>query len=148
MEIDGKHVKCSIWDTAGQERFHVITRAYYKGAHGIVLVYDVSDRKTFENVAYWLKNIREHGEKETMAVLVGNKVDVGEELQAISKEEGQKLADKRKMRFERTSAKDGTGVQVFIYLFVYLVLFVCLFSFICLFVFVFVFYFLIYIIYI
>lgn len=111
LEIDGQHVKCSIWDTAGQERFHVITRAYYKGAHGIVLVYDVSDPKTFENVSYWLKNIVEHGEKDTIACLCANKVDLPQEQHAVDESAGAKLAAAQSMSFEQTSAKDGTGVQ-------------------------------------
>ena len=64
IEMDGKRVKLQIWDTAGQERFRTITQAYYRGAMGILLVYDVTDRQSFENIRNWIKNIKQHCEKE------------------------------------------------------------------------------------
>jgi len=78
LEVDGKKVKLQIWDTAGQTRFHTITQAYYKAAHGIVLVYDVSDASeaSFHNVRYWMENITKHAHAHTQRILIGNKCDV------------------------------------------------------------------------
>ena len=79
MEIGGKRVKLQIWDTAGQERFRTITTAYYRGAMGILLVYDVSDEKSFENVRGWMRNIEQHASSSVNKILIGNKCDVSEE---------------------------------------------------------------------
>jgi len=78
LEIEGKRVKCQIWDTAGQARFHAITQAYYKAAHGIVLVYDASDpsEASFNNVRYWMENITKHASTDTQKIIIGNKIDV------------------------------------------------------------------------
>lgn len=78
LDMDGFVVKCQIWDTAGQQRFHVITHSYYKNAHGIVLVYDVSDptEASFKNVQYWMENIQKHANPSTRKMLLGNKCDV------------------------------------------------------------------------
>lgn len=78
LDVDGKKVKLQIWDTAGQTRFHTITQAYYKAAHGIVLVYDVSDASeaSFHNVRYWMDNITKHAGATTQRILIGNKCDV------------------------------------------------------------------------
>lgn len=78
LDIDGQTVKCQIWDTAGQQRFHVITQAYYRGAHGIVLVYDASDASeaSFHNVRYWMENISKHASAGVCKMLLGNKIDV------------------------------------------------------------------------
>jgi small GTP-binding protein len=72
----GEHVQVQVWDTAGQEQFHKITTSYYKGANGIMLVYDVSDRKSVENVEYWVKNIKSHASESVHVCLIGNKVDL------------------------------------------------------------------------
>lgn len=111
MDIESKRIKCQIWDTAGQQRFHVITQAYYKGAHGIVLVYDVSDptEASFHNVRYWMENIQKHANSQTLRILIGNKIDVkGKKIETAR---GKALADEYGMRFFETSAKDGTGVK-------------------------------------
>ncbi|CAI5499162.1 unnamed protein product [Closterium sp. Naga37s-1] len=76
MEIDGEPVKMSIWDTAGQEKFRTITEAYYRNAHGIILVYDITDPKSFNNVRGWIKSIEEHSTCGVRVVLVGNKADM------------------------------------------------------------------------
>lgn len=78
LEVGGQTVKCQIWDTAGQQRFHVITQAYYRGAHGIVLVYDASDpsEESFHNVRYWMDNIAKHASGGVAKMLLGNKIDV------------------------------------------------------------------------
>ena len=108
FEVKGIKVKCQIWDTAGQERFHVITKAFYKGAHGIALVYDVTDRKTLENIDYWLGNISDNASAEVESVLIANKVDLP---RAINQEEGETVAAARKIRYLETSAKTGTNVK-------------------------------------
>ncbi|CAN0457303.1 unnamed protein product, partial [Hapterophycus canaliculatus] len=80
LDIQGKRVRCQIWDTAGQERFHVITRAYYRGAHGIALAYDVTDDDSFKNVNYWMANIQTHADRghRMQKMILGNKVDIEE----------------------------------------------------------------------
>ena len=76
MTVDGKRIKVQIWDTAGQERFRIITRAYYKGAHGIMLVFDVADTETFTNIGYWMNCIQKDAADSVVKVLVGNKIDL------------------------------------------------------------------------
>jgi Ras-related protein Rab-8A len=108
FEVNGVKIKCQIWDTAGQERFHVITKAYYKGAHGIALVYDTTDRKTLDNIDYWLGNISDNAQDEVEQVLIANKVDLP---RVINEEEGTKVAEARGIRYLETSAKTGTNVR-------------------------------------
>ena len=74
VEIDGKRIKLQVWHTAGQERFRTITTSYYRGANGILLVYDVTNKKTFDNITNWLRNIEEHAAEGVEQLLVGNKV--------------------------------------------------------------------------
>jgi len=101
-------VKCQIWDTAGQERFHVITRAYYRDSHGIALVYDVTNEHSFEQISYWMNNIKSHAGEEVQVVIFGNKIDM--ENRKITFEQGQEIAKKYNALFYETSAKDGTNV--------------------------------------
>lgn len=109
IELDGMHVKLQIWDTAGQEQFRNITMNYFKGAHGVVLVYDVSDRETFDNIRHWLSQIKDHADEHVNVVLVGNKSDVPN--RQISFEEGKALATEYNLQFFETSAKDNTNVD-------------------------------------
>lgn len=112
--IDGKWVKLQIWDTAGQERFRTITSAYYRGAMGILLVYDVTDEASFTNIRNWMKNIEQHASDNVVKVLVGNKSDMDESKRAVSYSRGQALADEFKLQFFETSAKNNINVdQVF-----------------------------------
>ena len=76
MELDGQRVKLQIWDTAGQERFRTITTAYYRGAMGIILVYDVTDERSFLNVANWIRNVEQYASPNVSKILVGNKCDM------------------------------------------------------------------------
>ena len=110
IEMDGKRVKLQIWDTAGQERFRTITQAYYRGAMGILLVYDVTDRQSFENIRNWIKNIKQHASETVRKILLGNKCDM-DEKRAVSTEEGQKLADEIDIQFFEVSAKSGRSVE-------------------------------------
>ena len=115
--IDGQKVKCQIWDTAGQERFHVITKAYYKGAHGIALVYDCTDKKTLNNIDYWVENIEKHATSDVAKLLIANKVDLrgspadAAERGMITKEEGEAVAGRCEIEYLETSAKTGANVK-------------------------------------
>merc|ERR1719198_2569339 len=82
LDLDDVKVKLQIWDTAGQERFRTITVSYFKGAHGIILLYDVTDRETFDSISHWLAQIKEHADEKVNVVLVGNKCDIAEKRQA------------------------------------------------------------------
>lgn len=111
VELGGKRVKLQIWDTAGQERFRTITTAYYRGAMGILLVYDVSDERSFENVRGWMRNIEQHASSNVNKILIGNKCDVKEDKRVISKARGQALADEFGIPFFETSAKSSVNVN-------------------------------------
>ena len=76
MHVGGKNVKLQIWDTAGQERYRAITAAYYRGAIGALLVYDITKRESFENCERWLRELRAHADPSIVAMLVGNKCDL------------------------------------------------------------------------
>eukprot|EP00499_Haloplacidia_sp_CaronLabIsolate_P015241 CAMPEP_0196781188 /NCGR_PEP_ID=MMETSP1104-20130614/9213_1 /TAXON_ID=33652 /ORGANISM="Cafeteria sp., Strain Caron Lab Isolate" /LENGTH=332 /DNA_ID=CAMNT_0042151409 /DNA_START=99 /DNA_END=1097 /DNA_ORIENTATION=+ len=110
IDVDGKRVKCQVWDTAGQERFHVITRAFYKGAHGILLLYDVTDSRTFQNVGYWMNNIQQHAAPGVEKMLIANKIDMAD-ARMIPEERGRAEAEQYGMHFGETSAKEGTNVD-------------------------------------
>jgi small GTP-binding protein len=103
IEVFGQPVKLKVWDTAGQERFRQITQQYYKGADGIVLVYDVTEKETFDQVSEWIEEIYKHTNQDRIGiVLVANKIDL--EPKKVSTEEGSQLASKYKMKFFETSA--------------------------------------------
>ena len=111
-----KKVKLQIWDTAGQDRFRAITKNYYKGAHGIILIYDVTNITTFNNIKSWVSQIRENTTEKIKIALVGNKIDE-EDLRKISFDEGQKLATEYDLKFFESSAKKNLRVsEVFNYI--------------------------------
>ncbi|KAI9197129.1 ras family-domain-containing protein [Polychytrium aggregatum] len=110
IDLDGKRIKLQIWDTAGQERFRTITTAYYRGAMGILLTYDVTDERSFNNIRNWIRNIEQHASEGVNKILIGNKCDMLEK-KVISKEQGQALADEYGIRFIETSAKSNIGVE-------------------------------------
>ncbi|XP_003967490.1 ras-related protein Rab-8B [Takifugu rubripes] len=110
IELDGKRVKLQIWDTAGQERFRTITTAYYRGAMGIMLVYDTSNEKSFENIKNWIRNIEEHASSDVEKMILGNKCDMTDRRQ-VSKDRGEKLAIDYGVKFMETSAKSGLNVE-------------------------------------
>ncbi|XP_062998934.1 ras-related protein Rab-8B-like isoform X3 [Elgaria multicarinata webbii] len=89
IELDGKKIKLQIWDTAGQERFRTITTAYYRGAMGIMLVYDITNEKSFDNIENWITNVKEHASSDVEGMILGNKCDMNEKRQ-VSKEKGEK----------------------------------------------------------
>ena len=109
INLENKLIKLQIWDTAGQERFRTITKTYYKGAHGIILTYDVTDINSFKNIRNWIKQIEQNAQNTVSKVLVGNKCDKSE--RAVSFEEGQKLAKEFGMEFFETSAKSNINVS-------------------------------------
>ncbi|KAF9669506.1 hypothetical protein SADUNF_Sadunf14G0114600 [Salix dunnii] len=110
MEIDGKEVKAQIWDTAGQERFRAVTSAYYRGAVGALIVYDISRRTTFDSVGRWLDELKTHSDTTVARMLVGNKCDL-ENIRDVSVEEGKSLAEAEGLFFMETSALDSTNVK-------------------------------------
>ncbi|KAL3572889.1 hypothetical protein D5086_026793 [Populus alba] len=110
MEIDGKEVKAQIWDTAGQERFRAVTSAYYRGAVGALIVYDISRRTTFDSVGRWLDELKTHSDTTVAWMLVGNKCDL-ENIRDVSVEEAKCLAEAEGLFFMETSALDSTNVK-------------------------------------
>ncbi|KAJ4956158.1 hypothetical protein NE237_012941 [Protea cynaroides] len=110
IDIDGKEVKAQIWDTAGQERFRAVTSAYYRGAVGALIVYDISRRTTFDSVGRWLDELNTHSDTTVAKMLVGNKLDL-ENIRDVSVEEGKSLAEAEGLFFLETSALDSTNVK-------------------------------------
>ncbi len=110
IKTDGKTIKAQIWDTAGQERYRAITSAYYRGAVGALLIYDISKHVTFGNVERWLKELRDHADDNIVIMLVGNKSDL-RHLRAVSTEEAMAFAESNGIAFIETSALDSTGVE-------------------------------------
>jgi len=110
ITIDKKTVKLQIWDTAGQERFRTITSAYYRGADGIIMVYDVTSSESFDHVEEWLSEVDRYANENTSKLLVGNKADLIEEKQ-VPEETAQRFADKLGISFLETSAKTSTNVD-------------------------------------
>jgi len=110
IELEGKRIKLQIWDTAGQERFRTITTAYYRGAMGILLVYDVTDEKSFNNIRNWIRNIEQHATESVNKILIGNKCDMVEK-KVVDSARGKALADEYTIKFLETSAKNSINVE-------------------------------------
>ncbi|VDO99663.1 unnamed protein product [Soboliphyme baturini] len=111
IELNGKKIKLQIWDTAGQERFHTITTSYYRGAMGIMLVYDITNPRSFDNIAKWLRNIDEVTCREDVEkMLLGNKCDMGDK-RMVSKERGEQIAKEHCIKFLETSAKANVNID-------------------------------------
>lgn len=110
IELDGKRIKLQIWDTAGQERFRTITTAYYRGAMGILLVYDVTDDQSFSNIRNWVRSIEQHATDNVNKILIGNKSDLAEK-RVVDTPKGQALADEYGIKFFETSAKSASNVE-------------------------------------
>eukprot|EP01017_Pseudomicrothorax_dubius_P041633 TRINITY_DN6678_c0_g1_i2.p1 TRINITY_DN6678_c0_g1~~TRINITY_DN6678_c0_g1_i2.p1 ORF type:complete len:205 (+),score=46.67 TRINITY_DN6678_c0_g1_i2:143-757(+) len=108
--VGGKQAKLQIWDTAGQERFKTITSTYYKGAHGIMLVYDVTDRQSFRDVENWVQEVEKQASENVVKVLIGNKCDLDKERQ-VTFDEGKEYADSIGIKFLETSAKAATNID-------------------------------------
>merc|ERR1712137_1444615 len=108
VNINGTEIKLQMWDTAGQERLRTITSSYYRGAQGIIIVYDITQQKSFDGLSKWLKEINVFADKEACKLLVGNKTDLSDRV--ISTEQGQKMADEMHAPFIETSAKEDNNV--------------------------------------
>ncbi|KAF9068324.1 ras family-domain-containing protein [Rhodocollybia butyracea] len=110
INVDGKTVKAQIWDTAGQERYRAITSAYYRGAVGALLVYDIAKHATYVNVTRWLKELRDHADSNIVIMLVGNKSDL-KHLRAVPTEEAKAFSSENGLSFIETSALDASNVE-------------------------------------
>lgn len=110
IELDGKTIKLQIWDTAGQERFQSVVTAYYRGAHGIIIVYDCTNQQSFKDVKHWLKKIDHNASGNVRRLLIGNKCDLitNKKIDTCSAKE---YADKLGIPFLETSAKSNRNVQ-------------------------------------
>jgi Ras-related protein Rab-1A len=110
IDLDAKTIKLQIWDTAGQERFRTITSSYYRGAHGIIVVYDTTDLESFNNVKQWLHEIDRYASENVNKLLVGNKSDLTAK-RAVSFDQAKEFADSLGIEFIETSAKNSTNVE-------------------------------------
>lgn len=110
IELDAKTIKLQIWDTAGQERFRTITSSYYRGAHGIIVVYDTTDLESYNNVKQWLHEIDRYANDNVNKLLVGNKSDLSSK-RAIEFGHAQEYAESLGIEFIETSAKNATNVE-------------------------------------
>jgi Ras-related protein Rab-8A len=111
VQLDsGETIKVQLWDTAGQDRYRTIAKNYYKGSHGILLLYDITKENSFENIREWVQNIREEVYEKAIIFLIGNKIDKKNERK-ITTEQGQKLAAEYNLPFFEASAKSGENVE-------------------------------------
>jgi small GTP-binding protein len=110
FEIDNFIVKAQIWDTAGQERYRSITSAYYKGAKGCLIVYDITRKSTFESVDRWIADVKGSSDNKLSIIILGNKCD-DESERKVSKEEGEEKAKYHNVAFLETSALNGTNIE-------------------------------------
>jgi small GTP-binding protein len=111
IQLDsGQVIKVQLWDTAGQDRYRTIAKNYYKGSHGILLLYDVTKSSSFENIREWIKDIREEVYEKAIIFLIGNKIDKKDQIK-IKTEEGEKLAEEFNIPFFEASAKSGENVD-------------------------------------
>ncbi|XP_054269967.1 ras-related protein Rab-37 isoform X2 [Macrosteles quadrilineatus] len=112
VSVDEAKVKLQIWDTAGQERFRSVTHAYYRDAHALLLLYDVTNKTSFDNIRAWLGEIREYAQDDVVIMLLGNKADCQSSERMIRKEDGERLAKEYSVTFMETSAKTGLNVEL------------------------------------
>ena len=110
FDIDEKKIKMQIWDTAGQERFKNIIASYYRGAHGILLIYDVTDKDSFKNLSNWIIEIEKNANKNVLKLLIGNKTDL-EDKRVITYNQGKEFADGYGLKYIETSAKKNLNVN-------------------------------------
>lgn len=113
ISLNGVKVKLALWDTAGQERFRTLTPAYYRGAQGVILVYDVSNAQSFRQLDEWLQEVDRYATKpDIVKMVIGNKIDKESSDRVVSREEGLRFARRHRMLFLETSAKTAVGVQM------------------------------------
>nr|XP_008995956.2 ras-related protein Rab-37 isoform X6 [Callithrix jacchus] len=111
VTVDGMRVKLQIWDTAGQERFRSVTHAYYRDAQALLLLYDITNKASFDNIRAWLTEIHEYAQRDVVIMLLGNKADMSSE-RVIRSEDGETLAREYGVPFLETSAKTGMNVEL------------------------------------
>ncbi|KAJ0016392.1 hypothetical protein NQD34_014683 [Periophthalmus magnuspinnatus] len=111
VPVDNVKVKLQIWDTAGQERFRSVTHAYYRDAHALLLLYDITSKSSFDNIRAWLTEIHEYAQSDVVIMLLGNKADMNSD-RTIRREEGERLAREYSVPFMETSAKTGVNVEL------------------------------------
>ncbi|XP_031617749.1 ras-related protein Rab-8A [Contarinia nasturtii] len=111
INLDGVPIKLQIWDTAGQERFRTLTTAYYRGAMGILLMYDVTNIESYNNLSYWLRNIQENAAPDVVKVLAGNKCEAPVTQRAVDKERGMKIAENFDIPFFEVSCKQNINIE-------------------------------------
>jgi len=109
IKIDNKYIKLQIWDTGGQERFKTITRSYYRGSHGIIIVFDITNRNSFNNIRNWIYEINKHTEN-TSNILVGNKIDLND-VREITYKEAKEFADTYDLTYMEVSASDNINID-------------------------------------
>ena len=110
ITLENNKIKLQIWDTAGQERYRSVTSAYYKGAKGAVLVYDITRKATFDSIDKWIPDLKTNGDSDIIIMLIGNKSDLESQRQ-VSLDEGKEKAENYKIAFLETSALNGTNIQ-------------------------------------
>ncbi|CAG7826130.1 unnamed protein product [Allacma fusca] len=112
VELDGKRIKIQLWDTAGSERFRTLTKSFYRGSHGLIIVYDITNKSSFEHITSWLTIFKENSQSDVPVptMLVGNKMDM-EDRRVVNKARGELLAIKHGLRFMETSARSGENVE-------------------------------------
>jgi len=110
VEAAGSKVKLQMWDTAGQERFKSILNSYYKGAHGILLVFDITDKQSFKDLQVWLAEVEKYGRQDIVKILIGNKKDLESQRQ-VTTAEAKQFAESLGMKYLETSAKDGLNIE-------------------------------------
>lgn len=110
IELENKIIKLQIWDTAGQERFKTVTTSYYRGAHGIIVVYDITNRESFDNIKYWLEEVLRYTSEKTNVLIIGNKSDLPNK-RTVSFEEAKNFANKYSYDIIETSAKTNVNIN-------------------------------------
>ena len=110
IEVNDRIIKMQIWDTAGHEKFRTITTSYYKSAHAIIVLYDITDESSFEHIKNWMIDIDKFGKQGVLKVLIGNKIDM-EDKRKITKEAGESMANKYGIKFFEVSAKDNINID-------------------------------------
>ena len=110
IELEDKKVRLQVWDTAGQERFRNVTKSYFQSSHGLLVVYDITDKESFEKINFWMENIKNNAPEKAKLILVGNKCDLANERK-VTIEYGENKARNYNIKFFESSAKDGTNVN-------------------------------------
>ena len=110
IEIDDKLIKMQIWDTAGHEKFRTITTSYYKSAHAIIILYDITEQSSFDHIQNWMVEIDKFAKQGVLCIIVGNKKDL-ENKRQVSTKDAESLADKYGIKFMEVSAKDNTNIE-------------------------------------